>query len=106
MAALHSLEAIQEDGTAVSRPEMGARGRDGSVWLVDGSFTSDTATSFPARKRIAELTGSTGGKVDPTPRFPGIWESSGIIDVKPLFKGRRLVFLAHRGGRAAAAAPR
>jgi hypothetical protein len=85
---------------------MGARGRDGSVWLVDGSFTSDTATSFPARKRIAELTGGTGGKVDPTPRFPGIWESSGIIDVKPLFKGRRLVFLAHRGGRAAAAAPR
>jgi len=93
MAALHSLEAIQEDGTSASRPEMGERNRDGSVWLVDGSFTSDTATSFPARKRIAELTGSTGGKVDSTPRYPGIWESSGIIDVKPMFKGRRLVFL-------------
>ena len=94
ITTLHSLEAIQEDGTSASRPEMGSRNRDGSVWLVDGAFTSDTATSFPARKRIAELTGSTGGKIDPTPRFPGIWESSGIIDVKPLFrKGRRLVFL-------------
>jgi hypothetical protein len=94
ITTLHSLEAIQEDGTSASRPEMGARNRDGSVWLVDGAFTSDTATSFPARKRIAELTGSSGGKIDSTPRFPGIWESSGIIDVKPLFrKGRRLVFL-------------
>jgi hypothetical protein len=75
-----SLEAIQEDGTSASRPEMGNRGRDGSVWLVDGLFTSNTPTSFPSRLRIAELTGSTGGKIDPTPRFPGIWESSGIIN--------------------------
>jgi uncharacterized protein DUF839 len=79
-----SLEAVQEDGHSASRPEMGNRGRDGSVWLVDGSFTSDTPTSFPPRTRIAELTGSTGGKIDPTPRFPGIWESSGIIN----FPGR------------------
>jgi hypothetical protein len=93
MDTLHSLEAIQEDGTSASRPEMGSRGRDGSVWLVDGSFTSETPTEFPSRLRIAELTGSTGGKIDPTPRFPGIWESSGIIDVKPLFNGKRLVFL-------------
>ena len=93
MDTLHSLQAIQEDGTAVSRPEMGSRGRDGSVWLVDGAFTSETPTEFPSRTRIAELTGSTGGEVDPTPQFPGIWESSGIIDVKPLFKGKRLVFL-------------
>ena len=75
-----SLEAIQEDGHSASRPEMGNRGRDGSVWLVDGSFTSETPTDFPPRLRIAELTGSTGGKIDPTPRFPGIWESSGIIN--------------------------
>jgi hypothetical protein len=93
ITTLHSLEAIQEDGTSASRPEMGSRNRDGSVWLVDGSFTSDTATDFPSRTRVAELTGSTGGKIDPTPRFPGIWESSGIIDAKPLFTGRRLVFL-------------
>jgi hypothetical protein len=93
ITTLHSLEAIQEDGTSASRPEMGARNRDGSVWLVDGSFTSDTATDFPSRTRVAELTGSTGGKIDPTARFPGIWESSGIIDAKPLFTGRRLVFL-------------
>ena len=72
---------------------MTSRGRDGSVWLVDGSGTSDTPTDFPSRLRIAELTGSTGGKVDPTPQSAGIWESSGIIDVKPRFSGRRLVFL-------------
>jgi hypothetical protein len=93
IATLHSLEAIQEDGTTPSRLEMGNRNRDGSVWMVDGSFTSDNATDFPKRTRVAELTGSTGGKVDPTSRFPGIWESSGIIDAKPLFKGKRLVFL-------------
>jgi hypothetical protein len=75
-----SLEAVQEDGTSASRPEMGNRGRDGSVWLVDGSHTSDTPVDFPRRLRIAELTGRTGGKIDPTPRFPGIWESSGIIE--------------------------
>ena len=74
-----SLEAIQEDGTSASRPEMGERNRDGSVWLVDGSSTSDTPTDFPWRLRIAELTGKTGGKIDPTSRYPGIWESSGII---------------------------
>jgi Bacterial protein of unknown function (DUF839) len=90
---LHSLQAIQEDGTTPSRLEMGARNRDGSIWLVDGSFTSDTPTSFPPRTRIAELTGSTGGQLDPTPRYPGIWESSGIIDAKRFFTGRRLVFL-------------
>jgi hypothetical protein len=85
MDTIGSLEAIQEDGTSASRPEMGERGRDGSVWLVDGAFTSDSPFEFPARERIAELTGSTGGKVDPTPRFPGIWESSGIIDVSHRF---------------------
>jgi hypothetical protein len=61
---------------------------------VDGAFTSDTATSFPSRTRVAELTGRNGTRLDPTPRFPGIWESSGIIDVKSLFRSRgRLVFL-------------
>jgi hypothetical protein len=80
MTTRGSLEAVQEDGTSASRPEIGSRGRDGSVWLVDGSFTSATPTAFPPRLRIAELTGSTGGKIDPTPRFPGIWESSGIIN--------------------------
>jgi hypothetical protein len=84
MTTRGSLEAIQEDGTSASRPEMGERNRDGSVWLVDGAFTSDTSTAFPSRTRIAELTGRTGGKIDPTPRFPGIWESSGIIN----FPGR------------------
>jgi hypothetical protein len=80
MTTRGSLEAIQEDGHSASRPEMANRGRDGSVWLVDGSFTSNTPTSFPSRTRIAELTGSTGGKIDPTPRPPGVWESSGIIN--------------------------
>jgi secreted PhoX family phosphatase len=72
-----SLEAIQEDGHSASRPEMANRGRDGSVWLVDGAFTSDTPTEFPPRLRIAELTGSTGGKIDPTPRVAGIWGRAG-----------------------------
>ena len=64
---------------------MGARNRDGSIWLVDGAFTSAIPTSFPSRLRIAELTGRTGGKIDPTPRFPGIWESSGIIDASSIW---------------------
>jgi hypothetical protein len=88
------VQAIQEDGTSDSRPEMGQRNRDGSIWLVDSAFTSTAPGVFPPRKRIAELTGKTGGKIDPTPRYPGIWESSGIIEVSRYFGGDGLVYLA------------
>jgi hypothetical protein len=93
MDTIGSLEAIQEDGTVSSRPDMGERGRDGSVWLVDGTFTSNSPLEFPPRERIAELTGKTGGKVDPTPRYPGIWESSGIIDARRYISGKGPVFI-------------
>jgi hypothetical protein len=93
MTARGSLEAIQEDPTSAGLPALSARGRDGSVWLVDGSGTSNRGVDFPKRLRIAELTGSTGGKRDATPRSPGIWESSGIIDVTGYFGGRGLAFL-------------
>ena len=91
------LEAIQEDGTNVSRPEMEQRNRDGSVWLVDGSFTSDSIGEFPPRERVAELVGrseggrSEGGR-DGVRTGAGIWESSGIIDASEFFgKGTYLL---------------
>jgi hypothetical protein len=69
MTTRGSLEAIQEDATSASLPELAGRGRDGGVWLVDGAFTSGSPTRFPRRRRIAELAAPA----------PGVWESSGII---------------------------
>ncbi len=54
-------EFIQEDGTGNSRPEMENRNRDGSVWSVDGAFTSKRPDQFPPRLWIAELVGRTEG---------------------------------------------
>jgi hypothetical protein len=70
MTTRGSLEAIQEDATSASFPELVGRGRDGGVWLVDGAFTSGSPTRLPRRRRIAELAAPA----------PGVWESSGIIN--------------------------
>lgn len=86
------MEAIQEDGTSASRPEMEERNRDGSVWLVDRTFTSDSPEEFPPRERVAELVGRSEGGRDGIRTGAGIWESSGIIDASESFgKGTYLL---------------
>lgn len=85
MDVVGRIQAIQEDGTGSSRPEMEQRNRDGSVWLVDGQSTSDNSTDFPRRERIAELVGRSEGGRDNVRTTAGIWESSGIIDVSREF---------------------
>lgn len=73
--------AIDEDGTANSRPEMEARNRDGSIWLVNRHNPSN-------RHRVAELVGRSEGGRDNVHTGAGIWETSGIIDTSHLFEGR------------------
>jgi hypothetical protein len=65
---------IQEDGTAQSRPVMGANGRKGNIWRVNlrTAIIENVAELFAVgRDGIA-----TG---------PGVWETSGIIDASSLF---------------------
>jgi hypothetical protein len=74
---------INEDGTAQSRLVMAARGRDGSIWefdLRDGNSLNQVDVS--SARRVAELDppGRDGVQVG-----PGVWETSGIIDVSGLF---------------------
>ncbi len=65
---------VQEDGTAQSRPVMGAKGRKGNIWrisLCDGEATN--VAELAAVGRDGVVTG------------PGIWETSGIIETSALF---------------------
>ncbi len=70
--------AINEDGTGNSRPQMEARNRDGSIWLVNKQDASD-------RHRVAELVGRAEGGRDNIHTTAGIWETSGIINSSGLF---------------------
>jgi hypothetical protein len=74
--------AINEDGTGNSRPQMEARDRDGSIWLVNRHNPSN-------RHRVAELVGRAEGGRDNVLTGAGVWETSGIIDASSLFEGRR-----------------
>jgi hypothetical protein len=75
---------INEDGTTESRAAMAAKGRDGSIWRFDlvkgptGAVGVDASTAT----RVAELDppGRDGVAVG-----PGVWETSGTIDVSALF---------------------
>jgi hypothetical protein len=72
---------INEDGTTESRAVMASKGRDGSIWRFDlqnGPVGVDAASAY----RVAELAppGRDGIAVG-----PGVWETSGIIDVGGLF---------------------
>jgi hypothetical protein len=78
---------IQEDGTSDGRAEYASRGRDGSIWRLD------LRNNFAAT-RVAEL--NPNGVVPAAPVAPatvgvppsvgpGVWESSGIVDVSPHF---------------------
>ncbi|MFY9488834.1 MAG: hypothetical protein WAP35_09105 [Solirubrobacterales bacterium] len=61
---------VQEDGTAESRPVMGAKGRDGSIWRFDlwNSYAAERVVSLDPPGRDGVAVG------------PGVWETSGIID--------------------------
>ena len=70
---------INEDGTASSRPVMAAKSRDGSIWRFD---IDANGVDFSSRVRVAEL--DPPGR-DGVPVGPGVWETSGIIDVSSIF---------------------
>ena len=75
---------INEDGTGASRPVMGSKGRDGSIWRFDLKPSEGIHASSAVR--IAELDppGRNGSPPDPAVG-PGVWETSGIIDASSLF---------------------
>lgn len=66
---------INEDGTAESRAVMAAKGRDGSIWRFD---LKQNGVDVASAKRVVELMppGRDGVAVG-----PGVWETSGIIDM-------------------------
>ena len=78
---------IDEDGTTPSRAQMTAMGRDGSIWRLElkpaGGVKAGSAL------RVAEL--NPGGRDNPSNSppgvvvNPGVWETSGIIDVSSIF---------------------
>jgi hypothetical protein len=75
---------INEDGTTESRATMAAKGRDGSIWrlnLVKGPVSAVGVDASTAT-RVAEL--DPPGR-DGVPVNPGVWETSGIIDVSAIF---------------------
>jgi hypothetical protein len=73
---------IQEDGTAESRPVMAAKGRKGGIWRLNLPSSEDQEPY--GAEYVAELT-SVGR--DGIPVGPGVWETSGIIDVSSLVGG-------------------
>ena len=70
---------INEDGTTESRVVMAAKQRDGSIWRFD---LERSGVDVSSRTRVAEL--DPPGR-DGVPVGPGIWETSGIIDVSDIF---------------------
>jgi Alkaline phosphatase PhoX len=75
---------INEDGTGSSRPVMGAKGRDGSIWRFD--LKPSGGVHEGSALRVAELDppGRNGSPPDSTVG-PGVWETSGIIDTSSIF---------------------
>jgi hypothetical protein len=62
---------INEDGTGESRPVMAAKGRQGGIWRLD--LNNNYAATY-----VADLTGLGRNGVQ---TGPGVWETSGIIDL-------------------------
>ncbi len=65
---------IQEDGTGESRPVIASKGRKGGIWRIN--------LITGAADYVAEMTGQ--GRSGPQ-TLPGVWETSGIIDVSGFF---------------------
>jgi len=76
---------INEDGTGASRPVMAAKGRDGSIWRFE--LKQGEGVNPSSALRVAEL--NPGGRDNPANGAPtvgpGVWETSGIIDVSSIF---------------------
>jgi hypothetical protein len=79
---------INEDGTSASRPEMEARDRDGSIWVVPLATAGDPATFT----RVGELIGRSEGGRDGETTGAGIWETSGIVGSRHAFGGGTFLF--------------
>jgi Bacterial protein of unknown function (DUF839) len=75
---------INEDGTGSSRPVMGAKGRDGSIWRFDLKPSGGVDPSSAIRVAELDPPGRNGSPPDSIVG-PGIWETSGIIDASHLF---------------------
>jgi hypothetical protein len=96
VAVTKRFVAINEDGTGGgapggtgSRDDMGARNRDGSIWIVPLATAGDPATF----QRVAELVGRTEGGRDNIPTGgSGIWETSGIVDARRAFGRNTFLF--------------
>jgi hypothetical protein len=71
---------VQEDGTSQSRPVMGAKGRDGSIWRFRLDPRAPGGVD-PSGTRVVTL--APPGR-DGVPVGPGVWETSGIIDTHGL----------------------
>ena len=69
---------VQEDGTAATRPVMGSKGRDGSIWRTPINASGLVSTA----DRVVQLNppGRDGAAVG-----PGIWETSGIVEASGVF---------------------
>ena len=76
---------INEDGTTPSRAQMTAMGRDGSIWR----FELKPAGGVKAGSALRVAVLNPGGRDNPSngaPKVnPGVWETSGIIDVSSIF---------------------
>lgn len=74
---------IQEDGTSESRARMAALGRDGQIWAFP--LLPDGSVDLSGRAPVAELDAWTSRWLKPDGTQarpgPGVWESSGIIDL-------------------------
>ena len=70
---------IQEDRATFSGPQL--FGGECSIWKIDPE-----RKCRPKRIAQADRTAIPGGMMDAANGFPGIWESSGIIDVSELFE--------------------
>jgi hypothetical protein len=74
---------INEDGTTQSRAVMASKGRDGSIWRFRlRNHHHGNPVDAASARRIVEL--DPPGR-DGTAVGPGVWETSGIIDVSALF---------------------
>jgi hypothetical protein len=80
--AANGVLMVNEDGTGASRPVMGSKNRDGSIWRFN---TSD----FADRARLVELDPPSEDGVSVG---PGVWETSGIVTSDDVFGRNSWVF--------------
>ncbi len=70
---------INEDGTTSSRPVMATKGRDGSIWRFDLERNRHRRLVAPLGSPSSTRQVVMGSRSD-----PDVWETSGIIDARPV----------------------